>query len=131
MSFRTSGAAVYSGSESDDAGSEDGDSGRRHNNDLVDQELHLEIFKLLEERKHCLINKIRPYSSISGDLNHTTSQHIKTYIDYNNAHLIAQYLAAKRPFGQSFDGYLKKIILVVKYVINLSRLRNILHSKSK
>lgn len=109
------GVALYSGSESDELESHDGDSGGRHNTNLVDQELHLEIFKLLEERKHYLINKIRPYS-VSCDLNHPTSQHIKTYIDYNNAHLIAQYLAAKRPFGQSFDGYLKKIILVVKYV---------------
>lgn len=109
------GSALYSGSESDEVESENELDSGRHNSDLVDQELHLEIFKLLEERKHYLISKIRPYS-VSGDLNHTTSQHIKTYIDYNNAHLIAQYLAAKRPFGQSFDGYLKKIILVVKYV---------------
>ncbi|XP_037927462.1 nipped-B protein [Teleopsis dalmanni] len=79
-------------------------------NDVIDQELNLEIFKVLEERKRYLLQKIKPYSS--NDLSHT-SQHIKTYIDYNNAHLIAQYLATKRPFSQSFDGYLKKIILVV------------------
>lgn len=48
--------------------------------------------------------------------NNCTSQHIKTYIDYNNAHLIAQYLASKRTFSQSFDKFLQKIILVVKYV---------------
>lgn len=81
---------------------------------IIDQELNLEIFNVLEERKRYLINSIKPYS-ISNDINHT-SQQIKTYIDYNNAHLIAQYLATKRPFSQSFDGYLKKIILVVKYV---------------
>ncbi|KRF81724.1 nipped-B protein isoform X1 [Drosophila virilis] len=76
--------------------------------DVVDYELNLEIFNVLEERKQYLINKIKPCSM--GEQSH---QHIKTYIDYNNAQLIAQYLATKRPFSQSFDGCLKKIILVV------------------
>ncbi|KAL7739362.1 hypothetical protein ACLKA6_003968 [Drosophila palustris] len=80
--------------------------------DAVDYELNLEIFNVLEERKKYLISKIKPYST-SGEHNHTSLQHIKTYIDYNNAQLIAQYLATKRPFSQSFDGCLKKIILVV------------------
>ncbi|XP_055853643.1 nipped-B protein isoform X3 [Episyrphus balteatus] len=83
----------------------------RTNNDsknTTDQELNLEIFNVLEERKKYLLSKIKPYT----DMN-CTSQHIKTYIDYNNAHLIAQYLASKRPFSQSFDKYLQKIILVV------------------
>lgn len=78
-------------------------------NDQTDQELNLEIFKVLEERKKYLLSKIRPYSDVN-----CTSQFIKTYIDYNNAQLIAQYLASKRPFSQSFDKYLVKIILVVK-----------------
>ncbi|XP_061397240.1 nipped-B protein [Musca vetustissima] len=82
------------------------------NSSVVDQELNLEIFKSLEERKKYLLSKIKPYASPADISNHTT-QHIKTYIDYNNAQLIAQYLGAKRPFSQSFDGYLKKIILVV------------------
>ncbi|KAM7351654.1 nipped-B cohesin loading factor isoform 2-T2 [Cochliomyia hominivorax] len=77
---------------------------------IIDQELNLEIFNILEERKKYLINNIKPYT-VTNDNNHTS--HIKTYIDYTNAHLIAQYLATKRPFSQSFDGYLKKIILVV------------------
>ncbi|XP_034471957.1 nipped-B protein [Drosophila innubila] len=80
--------------------------------DAVDYELNLEIFNVLEERKKYLISKIKPYS-VTGEHNHTSLQHIKTYIDYNNAQLIAQYLATKRPFSQSFDGCLKKIILVV------------------
>ncbi|XP_058985829.1 nipped-B protein isoform X3 [Musca domestica] len=82
------------------------------NSTVVDQELNLEIFKSLEERKSYLLSKIRPYASLT-DINNHATQHIKTYIDYNNAQLIAQYLGTKRPFSQSFDGYLKKIILVV------------------
>ncbi|XP_052842596.1 nipped-B protein isoform X3 [Drosophila gunungcola] len=78
----------------------------------IDFELNLEIFNTLEARKLYLINKIKPFS-VSGEHTHTSNQHIKTYIDYNNAQLIAQYLATKRPFSQSFDGCLKKIILVV------------------
>ncbi|EDW28358.1 GL18991 [Drosophila persimilis] len=80
--------------------------------ELIDYELNLEIFNVLEERKQYLISKIKPYS-VSGEQHHTSHQQIKTYIDYNNAQLIAQYLATKRPFSQSFDGCLKKIILVV------------------
>jgi cohesin loading factor subunit SCC2 len=74
----------------------------------VDQELNLEIFKMLEERKKYLLSKISPFN-----LN-TQSLDIRTYIDYNNANLIAQYLASKRSFSQSFDTYLQKIILVVR-----------------
>jgi len=81
--------------------------------DNTDFELNIEVFNALEERKQYLINKIKPFS-VSGEQNHSSNQHIKTYIDYNNAQLIAQYLATKRPFSQSFDGCLKKIILVVK-----------------
>ncbi|KAH8252070.1 hypothetical protein KR032_009299, partial [Drosophila birchii] len=81
-------------------------------NDVIDLELKVDMFNTLEARKQYLISKIKPYS-ISGDQNLITNQHIKTYIDYNNAQLIAQYLATKRPFSQSFDGCLKKIILVV------------------
>ncbi|XP_033150568.1 nipped-B protein isoform X2 [Drosophila busckii] len=82
------------------------------NDNVIDYELNLEIFNVLEERKQYLINKIKPYST-AGEHNHASHQHIKTYIDYNNAQLISQYLATKRPFSQSFDGCLKKIILVV------------------
>ncbi|XP_039148233.1 nipped-B protein isoform X3 [Drosophila simulans] len=75
-------------------------------------ELNINIYKALEARKQYFINKIKPFS-VFGEQNHSSNQHIKTYIDYNNAQLIAQYLATKRPFSQSFDGCLKKIILVV------------------
>lgn len=109
--------AGLSGSSESESCNESGDDNSADNTNnrdsgVIDQELNLEIFNTLEERKRYLINNIKPYS-VSNDSNHT-SQHIKTYIDYNNAHLIAQYLATKRPFSQSFDGYLKKIILVVK-----------------
>lgn len=74
----------------------------------VDHELNLEIFRILDKRKRYLLTKISPYSD-------TTKVHeIKTYIDYSNAQLIAQYLASKRSFSQSFDKYLQKIILVVR-----------------
>lgn len=74
----------------------------------IDQELNLEIFRILDQRKKYLLSKIAPYSDNSK------VQDIKTYIDYSNAQLIAQYLASKRSFSQSFDKYLQKIILVVR-----------------
>lgn len=81
--------------------------------DVMDIELNIEMFNALEARKEYLISRIKPFS-ISGEQHLTAHPHLKTYIDYNNAQLIAQYLATKRPFSQSFDGCLKKIILVVK-----------------
>lgn len=107
---------LSSTSSESDSCNESGEDGRIPNEnsrrtDIIDQELNLEIFNILEQRKAFLISKIKPYS-LSNDISHAS--HIKTYIDYTNAHLIAQYLATKRPFSQSFDGYLKKIILVVK-----------------
>lgn len=81
--------------------------------DVMDFELNIEMFNALEARKEYLISQIKPFS-LSGEQHLTTHSHLKTYIDYNNAQLIAQYLATKRPFSQSFDGCLKKIILVVK-----------------
>lgn len=83
---------------------------------IADQELNLEIFRMLDARKRYLISKIRPFSG-SGQTSAATADtgaDIRTYIDYSNAHLIAQYLASRRPFSQSFDKYLQKIILVVR-----------------
>ncbi|XP_055682843.1 nipped-B protein isoform X1 [Lutzomyia longipalpis] len=74
----------------------------------VDQELNLEIFRILDQRKKYLINNIKSYS-----LNSFAVQDVKTYIDYNNAQLIAQYLSSRRSFSQSFDLYLRTIINVV------------------
>ncbi|XP_043066416.1 nipped-B protein isoform X3 [Drosophila bipectinata] len=79
---------------------------------VMDIENNIEIFNALEARKEYLVSQIKPFS-LSGEQHMTSHPHLKTYIDYNNAQLIAQYLATKRPFSQSFDGCLKKIILVV------------------
>lgn len=97
--------------ESDSSGndeSDDEDDVKEVRAGVPDQELNLEIFRLLDERKKYLLSKISPFSPNSN------VQDIKTYIDYNNAYLIAQYLASKRQFSQSFDKYLQKIILVVR-----------------
>lgn len=94
-------------SEDDDSDDDNSNDRRETKPGMPDQELNLEIFRLLDERKKFLLSKISSYSS-------SNVQDIKTYIDYNNAHLIAQYLASKRPFMQSFDTYLQKIILVVR-----------------
>jgi cohesin loading factor subunit SCC2 len=89
--------------------SEDDDSSDCQEVREVDQELNLEVFRILEERKKFLLSKIMPFKRNSKNV-----IDLKTYLDYDNANLIAQYLASKRSFSQSFDTYLKKIILVVK-----------------
>lgn len=71
----------------------------------VDQELNLEIFRMLERRKRFLLSNVSNAKAMNLD--------VRTYIDYQNAHLIAQYLSSKRSFSQSFDTYLNKIILVM------------------
>lgn len=101
----------------DDEGSrrkKEGNGKKAANNSIPDQELNLEIFRMLDARKRYFISKIRPFSSNHPSDSLTTTQDIRTYIDYSNAHLIAQYLASRRPFSQSFDKYLQKIILVVR-----------------
>lgn len=80
----------------------------------VDQELNLEIFRMLERRKRFLLSNIRLMpGGLSGSGVGSLSVDVRTYIDYQNAHLIAQYLSSKRSFSQSFDTYLNKIILVM------------------
>lgn len=78
----------------------------------IDQELNRENFRILEERKKQLLSKIMPFKRSS--LNSKNVIDLKTYLDYDNANLIAQYLASKRQFSQSFDRYLHKIVFVVK-----------------
>ena len=95
-------------SESDES---DRDSDVVEVKDGVDQELNSEIYKILDERKKYYLSQTTLY----GDQKHQTSSNdIRTYIDYSSANLIAQYLASKRSFSQSFDTYLQKIILVVR-----------------
>lgn len=67
-----------------------------------------QVYRIIEEKKKLLISKIRPYST------GTKTDTLQTYIDYNSAELIAQYLASKQPFSQSFNLYLKQLITVLK-----------------
>lgn len=90
---------------------------RKTKDNVTDQELNLEIYRLLENRKTYFLSKIGSGGGgshhTSGGNDNNTVHDIKTYIDYSNAHLIAQYLASKRMFSRSFDSYLQKIVLVV------------------
>lgn len=84
----------------------------------VDQELNSEIFRLLDTRKATYLSQVCPFGGKNAGISE-----IKTYIDYGNANLIAQYLASKRSFSQSFDKYLQKIILVVREPVVAIRTR--------
>ncbi|CAL1674077.1 unnamed protein product [Lasius platythorax] len=66
-----------------------------------------EAYRIIEEKKKYIISRIRPCST------GTKPDILQTYIDYNSAELISQYLASKRPFSQSFDKYLKQILHVL------------------
>ncbi|XP_020300798.1 nipped-B-like protein A [Pseudomyrmex gracilis] len=66
-----------------------------------------EAYRIIEEKKKYIVGRIKPCSSGRKlDI-------LQTYIDYNSAELISQYLASKRPFSQSFDRYLKQILHVL------------------
>lgn len=66
-----------------------------------------QIYRIIEDKKRYIISRIRPCST------GTKLDILQTYIDYNSAELISQYLASKRPFSQSFDRYLKQILHVL------------------
>ncbi|XP_034840384.1 nipped-B protein isoform X1 [Maniola hyperantus] len=68
-----------------------------------------ERFKTIERRKHFFLEKIRPFRYKGG----TQVQVMQSYIDYGGAELISQYLASKRSFSQSFDRYLRKILVIL------------------
>lgn len=68
-----------------------------------------EKFKTMERRKHFFLEKIRPFRYQGG----TQVQVMQSYIDYSGAELISQYLASKRSFSQSFDRYLRKILVIL------------------
>lgn len=74
--------------------------------ETTDQE-NAEKYRAIEERKKFLIAKIKPFQEKISSGNRV--QVYQTYIDYNSAELIAQYLASKRYFSQSFDQYLKAV----------------------
>ncbi|XP_071872073.1 nipped-B cohesin loading factor [Bombus fervidus] len=71
------------------------------------EQKYSETYRIIEEKKKYIISRIRPYST------GTKPDILQTYIDYNSAELISQYLASKRPFSQSFDRYLKQILHVL------------------
>lgn len=118
----------FANSESESSGNDDDDddvnlsavaaAASSSKNGPPDQELNLEIFRILDERKRYFLRKIKPTAAVNaggvGGGGGGDAQDIRTYIDYSNAYLIAQYLASKRPFSQSFDRYLRRIILVVR-----------------
>ncbi|XP_038112753.1 nipped-B protein isoform X2 [Culex quinquefasciatus] len=109
----------YLSESESDGGGAGGDSDIEEVKTGVDQELNSEIFRLLDNRKTTYLAQICPF----GGRNAATGGEIKTYIDYSNANLIAQYLASKRSFSQSFDKYLQKIILVVREPVVAIRTR--------
>ncbi|EAA15100.4 AGAP009290-PA [Anopheles gambiae str. PEST] len=121
-----------SDSDGSDGAGDDSDGEEGHMRDgQVDQELNSEIFRMLDTRKQYYLSQIGPYGrSGSGGGRSGGSgpaaggnYEIKTYIDYSNANLIAQYLASKRSFSQSYDKYLQKIILVVREPVVAIRTR--------
>uniref|UniRef100_A0A2M4B869 Nipped-B protein n=1 Tax=Anopheles marajoara TaxID=58244 RepID=A0A2M4B869_9DIPT len=110
-------------SDTDDS-DDDSDGGEEPIREGIDQELNSEIFRMLDTRKQYYLSQIARFQrggartgSVGGNYD------IKTYIDYSNANLIAQYLASKRSFSQSYDKYLQKIILVVREPVVAIRTR--------
>lgn len=84
----------------------------KYKKESVDQE-NAEKFRLIEDKKKFLVNKIKPFQETISSGNRV--QVFQTYIDYNSAELIAQFLASKRYFSQSFDQYLKAVSIHVIY----------------
>lgn len=97
----------YRNSDSSEEDSDDDEMQGNAKQSNNEEELKRESFRMLDNRNNYLLSKI---TALSPNKN---MQDIKTYIDYNNANLIAQYLASKRQFSQSFDHYLHKIISLV------------------
>jgi cohesin loading factor subunit SCC2 len=89
-----------------DSGVKDSKSDKKHHTSAV---MSAEKFKTNERRKHFFLEKIRPFRYQGG----TQVQVMQSYIDYSGAELISQYLASKRSFSQSFDRYLRKILVIL------------------
>lgn len=68
-----------------------------------------EKFKLVRRRKTFFLERIRPFRYQGG----AQVQVMQSYIDYSGAELISQYLASKRSFSQSFDNYLRMILVIL------------------
>ncbi|XP_013182158.1 PREDICTED: nipped-B protein [Papilio xuthus] len=89
-----------------DSGLKESKVDKRHSSSAV---MSAEKFKTIERRKHFFLEKIRPFRYQGG----TQVQVMQSYIDYSGAELISQYLASKRSFSQSFDRYLRKILVIL------------------
>ncbi|CAH4032029.1 unnamed protein product [Pieris brassicae] len=97
---------VLSSDEDSDA---DEDSERESKRQVTTAVMSAEKFKTIERRKTFFLEKIRPFRYQGG----TQVQVMQSYIDYSGAELISQYLASKRSFSQSFDKYLRKILVIL------------------
>nr|XP_049695588.1 nipped-B-like protein B isoform X1 [Helicoverpa armigera] len=101
--------------EESDADDDSDDEGRRLKDIKAEKKLassalvSAEKFKTMERRKNFFLEKIRPFRYQGG----TQVQVMQSYIDYSGAELISQYLASKRSFSQSFDRYLRKILVIL------------------
>ncbi|XP_049537258.1 nipped-B protein isoform X2 [Anopheles darlingi] len=109
-------------SDTDDS-DDDSDGGEEPIREGIDQELNSEIFRMLDTRKQYYLSQIACFQRGGVRTGSGGNYEIKTYIDYSNANLIAQYLASKRSFSQSYDKYLQKIILVVREPVVAIRTR--------
>ncbi|KAL4710687.1 hypothetical protein ACJJTC_004332 [Scirpophaga incertulas] len=92
--------------EDSDGGVKESKSDKKNNASAV---ISAEKFKTIQRRKHFFLEKIRPFRYQGG----TQVQVMQSYIDYSGAELISQYLASKRSFSQSFDRYLRKILVIL------------------
>lgn len=97
---------VESSEEDSDADEDSEKESKKHTTTAV---MSAEKFKTIERRKTFFLEKIRPFRYQGG----TQVQVMQSYIDYSGAELISQYLASKRSFSQSFDKYLRKILVIL------------------
>ncbi|XP_060516001.1 nipped-B protein [Cylas formicarius] len=97
-----------SGKKDDKSGDEDDSEPERKNS----EQENADKFRVIEEKKKILLAKVIAFQESMSSGNRV--QVFQTYIDYNSAELIAQFLASKRHFSQSFDQYLKAILIVLK-----------------
>ncbi|XP_044741697.1 nipped-B-like protein A [Chrysoperla carnea] len=111
QSDKTNSKSKKSKQASDDSGSDSemDEPLNRLANNTTDQN---ELYRMIEERKKFYISKIRPFQDNLSAGNRV--QVLQTYIDYKSAELISQYLASKRSFSQSFDQFLKHILIVLR-----------------
>lgn len=96
-------------SEEESEPDDDSDKESKEKKQTMSAVISAEKFKTIERRKHFFLEKIRPFRYQGG----TQVQVMQSYIDYGGAELISQYLASKRSFSQSFDKYLRKILVIL------------------